>query len=100
MGKSIARVGADYATTHVPLSGPPPVHTNPTYAVNGNTVYINGLQAVAVGDATTCGEVAETGSGTVFINGRKAHCNGDSVDSHAHSWTPSTCVASGNVYAG
>jgi len=100
MGKSIARVGADYATTHVPNSGPPPTHSNPTYAGNGNSVYINGYQAVAIGDSTTCGEKAEAGSGSVFINGRAAHCNGDLLDSHAHSFTPSVCVASGNVYAG
>ena len=100
MGKSIARAGIDYATTHVPNSGPPPTHTNPIYANNSNTVYINGLPAVAVGDATVCGEIAETGSSTVFINGRAAHCAGDFCDSHQHSFTQSVCVASGNVYAG
>lgn len=100
MGKSIARVGIDYATTHVPNDGPPPIHSNPAYASNSNTVYINGYQGVALGDFTTCGEKAETGSSSVFINGRAVHCNGDTLDSHAHSFTPSTCVAGGNVYAG
>jgi uncharacterized Zn-binding protein involved in type VI secretion len=99
MGKSIARVGADYATTHTPLSGGSP-HINSPYAGNGNTVYINGYQAVAIGDTTLCGEIAIVGSSSVLINGRAAHCNGDALDSHASTFTPSTCVASGNVYAG
>ncbi len=100
MGLPIARSGADYATTHVPLNGPPPVHTNPPYASNSNTVYINGLTAVGVGDSTTCGEKALQGSGTVFINGKPAHRNSDMCDSHAFTFTPSICISSSNVYAG
>ena len=99
MGLSIARAGADYATTHTPLGGGSP-HINSPYASNSNTVLINGLSAIAVGDVTQCGEIAITGSSTVYVNGRAAHCNGNMLDSHEYSWTPSVCVASGTVYAG
>jgi len=99
MGLSIARAGIDYATTHTPIGGGTP-HINSLYANNSNTVFINDLPAVGVGDTTECGEVAITGSSTVYINGKAAHCNGNALDSHAYSFTPSTCVATGNVYAG
>lgn len=99
MGKSIARCGADYASTHAPVGGGTP-HTNSPYASNANTVYIGGYQAVAVGDATVCGEKAKIGSATVFVNGRAAHCNGDLLDSHTNTFTASVCVAGGDVYAG
>jgi len=99
MGKSIARVGADYASTHNPIGGGGS-HTNSPYASNSNTVLINGLSAIAIGDATLCGDIAITGSGTVFINGRAAHRNGDLLDNHVSTFTPSVCVGSGAVYAG
>jgi len=99
MGKSIARVGADYASTHNPIGGGGS-HTNSPYASNSNSVFINGTQAVAVGDSTICGEKAQTGSSTVFINGRAAHCNGNTLDSHANTWTASICIANGAVFAG
>jgi uncharacterized Zn-binding protein involved in type VI secretion len=99
MGLSIGRAGADFASTHTPLSGGSP-HINSPYASNSNTVLINGLSAIAIGDATLCGDIAITGSGTVFINGRAAHRNGDLLDNHVSTFTPSVCVGSGAVYAG
>ena len=96
MGLSIARAGADYATAHTRGDT---THPPSPYASNGNTVYINGLKAVGVGDSTVCGEKALQGSGTVFINGKPAHRNSDKCDSH-YSFSPSICVSGSSVYAG
>ena len=47
-------------------------HSINTISSGSGDVFINGLPAARVGDATSCGATIVTGSSTVFINGKPA----------------------------
>ncbi len=47
-------------------------HSVNTISSGSGDVFIHGLPAARVGDATSCGATIVTGSSTVFINGKPA----------------------------
>ena len=55
---------------------------------------------VRIGDATSCGDPATGGSGTVFVNGIGVHRQGDGTGGHG-GWVPNASASgSPNVNAG
>ena len=95
----IARALIDYASTHTDGD----THSAPgetKYAVGSGTVFVNGYPAVRRLDVALCGDIAIEASSKVFVNGRGVHRLGDSLDSHAGTYSPSVCVsASSTVFA-
>jgi uncharacterized Zn-binding protein involved in type VI secretion len=63
-GIAIARDG-DAVTPHPPGGAS---HNNATVQASGSqTVYVEGIPVVAVGDSATCGHVVTSGSPNVFV---------------------------------
>ena len=94
----ITRVGADAHIGHASPT-PNPYHAT-SYAQGSPNVFVNGSQAVRIGDHTACGDPAVGGSSTVYINGKGVHRSGDATGGHG-SWIPNASASgSSNVFAG
>ena len=86
---------------HVGHASPTPNPFHKTaYASGSPNVNTNGAATVRIGDATSCGDPATGGSGTVFVNGIGVHRKGDGTGGHG-SWVPNASASgSPNVNAG
>ena len=95
---AVTRVGLD---SHVGHASPTPNPFHKTaYASGSPNVNTNGAATVRIGDATSCGDPAVGGSGTVFVNGIGVHRQGDGTGGHG-SWVPNASASgSPNVNAG
>ena len=95
---AVTRVGLD---SHVGHASPTPNPFHKTaYAEGSPDVNTNGAATVRIGDATSCGDPATGGSGTVFVNGIGVHRQGDGTVGHG-SWVPNESASgSPNVNAG
>ena len=93
----IVRVGLD---THVGHASPTPNPFHKTsYATGAEKVFVNGANAVRIGDTTGCGDPAAAGSSDVFAEGIGVHRIGDATGGHG-SWVPNSASSgSGDVKA-
>jgi len=93
----IVRVGTDSHIGHASPT-PNPFHQTP-YATGAAKVFVNGTNAVRIGDTTGCGDPAVGGSSNVFAEGIGVHRRGDATGGHA-SWVPNAAATgSGDVIA-
>ena len=74
---NIARVDEDGSEPH---DGTPADQRK--FESGSPNVFLNGKAIVRVSDPTKCGDIALTGSGTVFANGLSVHRKGDVILSH------------------
>ena len=98
MGQPVTRVGLDLHIGHASPT-PNPFHRT-VYATGSPNVITNGALTTRVGDVTECNDPAVAGSGTVFVNGKNIHRQGDATGGHG-SWVPNeSSSGSPNVFAG
>tara|TARA_B100001057_G_scaffold500838_1_gene618207 strand:+ start:336 stop:635 length:300 start_codon:yes stop_codon:yes gene_type:complete len=98
MGQPVTRVGLDLHIGHASPT-PNPFHRT-VYATGSPNVITNGALTTRVGDVTECNDPAVAGSGTVFVNGKNIHRQGDATGGHG-SWVPNASSSgSPNVFAG
>ena len=95
---AVTRVGLD---SHVGHASPTPNPFHQTaYASGSPNVNTNSAATVRIGDATSCGDPATEGSGTVKVNGIGVHRKGDATGGHG-SWVANAAsTGSSNVNAG
>lgn len=93
----IVRVDLD---SHVGHDSPSPAPFHKTaYAEGSSTVFINNKRVVRKDDKTYCGDPAVGASGTVFVDGKPVHRQGDATDGHA-SWVANSAeTGSDTVFA-
>lgn len=93
----IVRKGLDVHVGHA--SGTPNPFHQTRYAVGSPNVFVNGAEAVRIGDTTSCGDPADKGSPNVYVNGIQVHRLGDATGGHG-SWVPNASASSStNVFA-
>ena len=79
-------------------STPNPYHQT-SYNVGSPDVFTNNEATVRVGDTTVCGDPADAGSDTVFVNNIPVHRKGDATGGHG-SWIPNAAnTGSPDVFA-
>ena len=93
----IVRQGLDSHVGHASPT-PNPFHKTP-YGSGSPNVFTNKKSTIRVGDSTTCGDPATSGSATVFINGIAVHRKCDSTGGHASFVPNSAATGSTNVFA-
>jgi len=93
----ICRVGLDRHIGHACVKMP--YHQTP-YKTGSANVFINGANAVRIGDICACTDPAIEGSQKVFVNGIGVHRKEDATGGHG-CWVPNkAATGSTNVFAG
>ena len=93
----VVRTDIDTHEGHASPS-PGPYHQT-SYNEGSPDVFTNEEATVRVGDTTVCGDPADIGSDTVFINNIPVHRKGDATGGHG-SWVPNAAATgSNNVWA-
>ena len=93
---AVVRKDLDAHEGHESSSGP--FHQT-SYNEGSPDVFTNEKETVRIGDTTICGDPAETGSDTVFINEIAVHRRGDTTSGHG-TWVPTKAeTGSQNVWA-
>ncbi|MDC6481138.1 hypothetical protein PQZ46_01165 [bacterium] len=93
----VVRTNVDVHEGHASPS-PGPYHQT-SYNVGSPDVFTNNEATVRVGDTTVCGDPADAGSDTVFVNNIPVHRKGDATGGHG-SWIPNAAkTGSPDVFA-
>jgi len=93
---AVVRVGSDQHQGHAGRRVP--FHKT-SYAVGSPNVFTNNDATVRIGDICACGDPAAAGSGTVFVNNKPVHRQGDATGGHGR-WRPNAAATgSPNVFA-
>lgn len=92
----IVRANADAHEGHAGILVP----FHQTYYNKGSSnVFINNESVVCKGDQCLCSDQAIGASGTVFVNGKPVHRQGDATSGHG-TWVPTAAkTGSPNVFA-
>jgi uncharacterized protein (TIGR02594 family) len=94
---AVVRTNVDVHEGHESPS-PGPYHQT-SYNEGSPDVFTNNEATVRVGDTTVCGDPADAGSDTVFVNNIPVHRKGDATGGHG-SWVPNAAATgSNNVWA-
>ena len=93
----VVRTNVDVHEGHASPS-PGPYHQT-SYNEGSPNVFTNNEATVRVGDTTVCGDPADAGSDTVFVNSIPVHRKGDATGGHG-SWVPNAAsTGSPDVFA-
>ena len=93
----VVRIELDAHEGHESPS-PGPFHQT-SYNEGSPDVFTNEKATVRIGDTTVCGDPADAGSDTVFVNSIPVHRKGDATGGHG-SWVPNAAATgSNNVWA-